>query len=27
VGVLTVLLGGPCFILLYRRRHAEVYFD
>jgi len=27
VGVLTVLLGGPCFILLYRRHAAEVYFD
>ena len=27
VGVLTVLLGGPCFVFLYRRRHAEVYFD
>ena len=27
VGVLTVLVGGPCFILLYRRHHAETYFD
>jgi iron complex transport system permease protein len=27
VGVLTVLLGGPCFILLYRRHAAEAYFD
>ncbi len=27
VGVLTVLLGGPCFIFLYRRHAAEAYFD
>lgn len=27
VGVLTVLVGGPCFIFLYRRHHAESYFD
>jgi iron complex transport system permease protein len=27
VGILTVLLGGPCFILLYRRHAAEAYFD
>jgi iron complex transport system permease protein len=27
VGVLTVVLGGPCFILLYRRHASEVYFD
>ncbi len=27
VGILTVLVGGPCFILLYRRHHAETYFD
>jgi iron complex transport system permease protein len=27
VGVLTVLAGGPAFILLYRRHRAEVSFD
>ena len=27
VGVLTVLLGGPCFIFLYRRRNSEGTFD
>jgi len=27
VGVLTVLLGGPGFIFLYRRRQSETYFD
>lgn len=27
VGVLTVMVGGPCFIFLYRRHQAETYFD